>query len=95
MSETKFTKGEWVIEVSNYGTLEVVVLDADWQICQFTRSDDASNDANLIASAPEMYAMLEDLAQECQCDCGYKSCRVERIRKDIDDMLTKARGESC
>jgi hypothetical protein len=93
MSETKFTKGDWVIEASNYGILDVVVLDADWQICQFTRSDDASHDAHLIAAAPEMYAMLEDLAQECQCDCGYKSCRVERIRKDIDDLLTKARGE--
>jgi hypothetical protein len=51
MSETKFTKGEWVIEAGNYGTLEVVVLDDNWQICQFTRSDDASHDANLIAAA--------------------------------------------
>jgi hypothetical protein len=89
MSEVKFTKGEWVIEAGNYGTLEVVVLDDDWQICQLTRSDEASHDASLIAAAPEMYAMLADILK-FELDGG-SLYRANQIKA----LLAKARGESC
>lgn len=48
---------------------------------------------NGLGIADEMYEMLEDLAMDYHCECGHKSCRIERTRKEIDDLLAKARGE--
>jgi hypothetical protein len=74
MSETKFTKGEWV---QRYGNL-VKIGEAEWEF-------DSCADASLVASAPEMYAMLESFL-----------CLEGLIKTDkIKILLAKARGESC
>ena len=86
MSETKFTKGEWVF--SDDGTDSIVNTELDLHICSlYSRVDDFNHDANLIASAPDMYAMLESLREDygLLTDAG----------KDIDKLLAKARGENA
>ena len=115
MSETKFTKGEWVADI-RIGCCAVYPSSSTdgWEqwLC-----DDAKNlfykryhndfmnpecknlsiehvaNANLIAAAPEMYAMLSDLANDYSCQCGHPRCSKENQKREIQDLLAKARGE--
>jgi hypothetical protein len=81
--EAKFTKGEWSIQGETLwcNNLPVCVLGDSW-----VTFSNAENNAHLIAAAPEMYAMLESLA-----DCDEN----QMYRKEINELLAKARGESC
>lgn len=93
MSETKFTEGPWWVftkpKSENYALhincgdmMELTVITVASDI-SCTDGRERTANANLIASAPEMYAMLEDL-----------SMGREYYSKDaIDALLAKARGE--
>jgi hypothetical protein len=50
-------------------------------------------DANLIAAAPEMYAMLADLYNDYSCQDNYPSNGKKIQKREIQDLLAKARGE--
>lgn len=91
MSETKFTKGEWVAfyphELLNSGHVSVENEDGR-QICisEVHKSDLTEKTANmrLIANSPKMYAMLEmisDIYAEYY------------LRNEIDQLLAEIRGE--
>ena len=105
MSETKFTKGEWIVYTADddYGNLgydEVVIgMDSyNENCCNYycshkvtidgVESDDVEGMANayLIAAAPDMYAMLNRIANESY---GAEDVSDEVINK----LLAKARGE--
>ena len=79
MSEAKFTKGEWVVQFGD------MVFSSDGvnneQVAAVCNDD--NNDAHLIAAAPEMYAMLENI---------HKNCRLP-LERDLVNLLEKARGE--
>lgn len=89
MSDTKFTKGRWEVDIN-----------ASWQnprnICKISDvvgvstslievDGEAVYDAHLIAAAPDMYVMLEDLFD------GGGLHRLDEIA--IVELLAKARGE--
>jgi Na+-translocating ferredoxin:NAD+ oxidoreductase RNF subunit RnfB len=79
MSElTKFTKGNWDWE-HDESTASMIQIDSDigCTICRLQ----SENDAYLISAAPEMYKMLDDLANGRGVDYP------------IEQLLAKARGE--
>ena len=93
MSETRFTKGPWHVH-NNDVFLEIV--SEEGQIANtcasghyFDNGDcvngvTAVANSHLIAAAPEMYAMLENLS-----DCDENQMH----RLEINKLLAKARGE--
>lgn len=87
MSEAKFTKGEWKISsdglsvgVDGFKVARAFSGSATPYVMQTT------NNAHLIASAPEMYKALIRVQQEG----GLSVAR----HKSISKLLAKARGES-
>tara|TARA_R110000782_G_C14819187_1_gene413735 strand:+ start:11359 stop:11631 length:273 start_codon:yes stop_codon:yes gene_type:complete len=89
MSETNFTKGEWVAYINkvnlNHGYAAVECEDRRIYGQKVYKSNEIEETANahLIAAAPEMYAMLESFL-----------CLEGLIKTDkIQALLTKARGE--
>jgi Na+-translocating ferredoxin:NAD+ oxidoreductase RNF subunit RnfB len=78
-TETKFTKGAWDWEHDEC-TSSMIQIDSDigCSICRLQ----SENDAYLISAAPEMYKMLDDLANGRGTDYP------------IEQLLSKARGES-
>ncbi len=104
MSDTKFTKGEWIVYDSSmdWGNVNrdelVIGMDSfnhDWtdHYCahKITIGDDegeARANAHLIAAAPEMYEMLATIEND--------SGQVPAWLWDkIQSTLAKARGEKC
>jgi len=86
MSEEKFTKGDWRPIIEDYFIGVQMSTDGGFKIMVKDESTAKAN-ANLIASAPEMYQMLKRLLTG--------GCLV--YGEDIDsveDLLAKARGES-
>lgn len=88
MSESKFTKGEWVACVDEdscwVDSVEGGLL-ADITHADVSNSESDAN-AHLIAAAPSMYEVLEDVL-EILPNSQY------RARKGIESLLAKARGE--
>ena len=85
-NETKFTAGPWVAgDISDYdGTTTITGGITGRKICQigYSKPEDDAN-IDLIAAAPEMYAMLEAI----EAGNGQPNC------DDILALLAKARGE--
>ena len=84
----KFTKGDWY--VNHIGPHWNNPKIASHEICYSEAGECVVDhvyelaDAHLIAAAPDMYRMLEQISKE--------SCDID-IVSDIDNMLAKARGE--
>ncbi len=89
--ETKFTNGPW-IKVENSSYFDIGPEDQNGYngigdlVCIGVLFEYEAN-ANLIAAAPEMYEMLNDVANKL-FDMG----DVKSMRK-IEKLLAKARGE--
>ena len=95
MSETKFTPAPWSAKGG-----WMIVDKGERLIAQFeSLNDELSNcntpesfaNANLIACAPEMYAMLDKISDELLDAGGVWNCA---LAKDIEKLLAKARGEA-
>jgi len=91
--ETKFTEGPWTFCQYNHG--EIVAIDKEDDeyselICDtlITGDEEWEANAHLIAAAPDMYAMLEDM-YETLCLIGDDGEETEEIKS----LLAKARGE--
>lgn len=87
MSEAKFTKGEWVVTdtYSNY-IYDVV------RIGNFDMKVKSEANAHLIAAAPEMYEMLDEVSHVLGHELNPTN---KSYIKAIKELLTKARGEKC
>jgi hypothetical protein len=82
-SEPKFTPGPWHIEDMWH------ILDkSGYMIASTSQRQDEEEAANaaLIAAAPDMYALLEDIA-------SYEELHVNIFISAIQELLAKARGE--
>lgn len=106
MNEAKFSKGPWEVcsddwnlgERPDDAMFSIVSEDKEWHIATVLDAEGAEANAHLIAAAPEMYAFLEQLANEFQVVSCSDSARTgewfdKRIRR-IERKLAKARGES-
>ena len=87
MSKTKFTKGLWTSNGHSCVSVgsKVLCVFTDSSVNTGDETEDYAN-AHLVSAAPEMYAMLESLAE----DCGFS----HHVHKDIQALLAKARGEA-
>ena len=85
MSEVKFTNGEWRVQIEQpyphtLSQILTVVTD-DFDVVCVPHGIRNQHDATLIASAPEMYKFLDELANGRGTDYP------------IEKLLAKARGE--
>lgn len=101
MSEEKFTPGEWFIgNAFNYeGANDYVKVFADGErepiaeVLVKNRSFGKEyHNANLIATAPKMYAKLKTVLLLCESNLLRKT-RCDVLGKEISELLKKARGE--
>lgn len=90
MSKEKFTKGPWVYEPvkSNDNCFLIEKESTGFGVCKTILNQDSDMaNANLIAAAPEMYSILEEIMID-DLDGGSLH-RANLIKK----LLEKARGE--
>jgi hypothetical protein len=83
MSEAKFTKGEWNVQFGDMIFASDEINNEQVAVV----CNEENKDKHLIAAAPEMYEMLVQL----QIEGGLGIAR----HRQIDRLLSKARGESC
>ena len=90
---TKFTKGPWVKEEYSF---DVTSKDCCLPIAKVTVFNEAKANAHLIAAAPDMYAMLKEVADMQKQYYGYgmdTHIKLAKMAKKMELILTKARGE--
>ena len=102
---TKFTKGEWFIEryhtmldVSVVGKGAICTVDTDHVMdeCMIDPTPEQEANANLIASAPDMYEMIKEVADMQKQWYGYgmdTHIKLAKMAKKMELILAKARGE--
>lgn len=104
MSETKFTKGPWVvsedswldfhrsIDTPNHGAI-ALILSSMSDKCDKLKNLELKANANLIACAPDMYDALETIKRHILnmpiCDPHLYGW----VDENIDPLLKRARGE--
>ena len=96
MSKPQFTPGPWIVfpdhNVMGQKYFSVSYGDDDGQICDFICHE---ADANLIAAAPDMYALLQKQCAVCPGAINQEMTDMYDCRAcDIGRVLRKARGES-
>jgi len=100
--KTKFTEGPW--GVGNCGkhqpattvycddALGSAVADAFMKYTT-TSNEEAQANAHLIASAPDMYKLLDSIAELMNCDDQTIADEMMQKFDDIEFLLKEARGE--
>jgi hypothetical protein len=83
MSKTEFTEGPWEKDNKNniVGKNNTIVI----RVCDLTEDKEQLANNNLIAAAPDMYAMLDDLLRNYEIGL--------EVDNRLDVLLAKARGE--
>lgn len=99
MSDSKFTKGEWYIEKNYITTLEVssaladiCSVECDYREFQIVPTDEQRANAHLIASAPDMYKMIERVSQLRDLEGDYAINWLLDNTDNLINLLSKARG---
>ena len=87
MSETKFTKGQWVahtpVDGSSFAMVQIIGMGG----FDISGMPDCVANCHLIAAAPEMYEMLNSIALTMECFHGVDTDAIFKL-------LAKARGEA-
>ena len=81
-----FTKGEWEVKRTIVSDFRVKVKDKKGKQGKIIGDIRIKENASLIAAAPEMYAMLENISVSMECFHGIDT-------DSINNLLAKARGE--
>lgn len=99
MGQTKFTPAPWVVSIEDEDeTTEIAMssyLSTPWsyyschKVLIEANDKEALANAHLIASAPEMYNMLQDLLN------AEGVITTSNNRKEVKALLAKARGKKC
>ena len=90
MSETRWTRGDWIAEVGDKGGYEIRAGDGvicsrvDWPY----RAAESSANATLIASSKKLYDALEELLHD-----AFEDAHPEAVKK-ARAALAAARGET-
>ena len=91
---TSFTKGEW--SISFVGDATYIDSHTGLTIARVFDMEGSPRDANLIAAAPDMYAMIKEVADMQKQYYGYgmdTHIKLAKMAKKMELILTKARGE--
>lgn len=99
MVVSNFTKGEWYVNHTgpHWANPEI----ANHEICYSEAGECVVDhvyelaDAHLIAAAPDMYVMLEDLSALMVVldEQTHPEIEMDTVKYDIELLLSKARGE--
>jgi len=89
MSEPKFTPGPWRVGKSIYQSQARVVAEKGGRVADVFAYEEDQDHANaaLIAAAPEMYELLDEL------DKATTAAEIDALYTRIPALLKKARGE--
>ncbi len=100
---TEFTKGNWFVHEDSVGSIDITTdhYQNYLSIGVCTDGDDCANNpealanAHLIAAAPEMYELLDNIRILCEWGHNEIDLADEMLMKldEIKDQLKKARGE--
>ena len=91
MKNTKFTEGEW--KVVNMGLSgDLFDIESDYSDGCIAEIVDNKHDARLIASAPEMYHLLQEIVTNFKHGNSDHAEINDSYIDVIDRLLTKARG---
>ena len=103
MSDTKFTKGEWLVEPESYRIIanEQVITSANFLMGGRTYGmavEEMAANAHLIAAAPELYEALEAMEAHISTllesgDMGFRDEESIEGLLPARKALAKARGE--
>ena len=95
LQESKFTPGDWEWSQAEHGDVEVRSVDGDFIAIVVLDGDTETRDANanLIAAAPDLYAVLDALTASVRVTRGVPSFDVVLLNQ-ARAALAKARGES-
>ena len=90
-----FTPGPWVSARSIYQSQARVVSKKGGMVADVFAYDpeQAHSNATLIASAPEMYDMLAEVATLLEMEDGFNYKDKSELASEIENLLRKARGE--
>ena len=97
MNDTKFTKGVWKVGVSrgSYSVSSQEDKTYSSRICDLTYYGNNKENSHLIAAAPDMYELLDNI--RILCEWGHNEIELadEILIKldEIKDQLKKARGD--
>ena len=95
MSKPQFTSGPWHVSKNQptvVGTREKAVCkcELDWNL----GAEERKANAALIAAAPEMYAMLEQLVEAVKTLNAISLIKIkDKLIEDAVNIIKKARGE--
>jgi|TARA_R110000803_G_scaffold34063_1_gene74524 hypothetical protein len=91
---TKFTKGEWFVNTT--GTKIWIDTETGLTVAEFFYMENHPHNANLMASAPDMYAMIKEVADMQKQWHGHwmdTHIKLAKMAKKMELILAKARGE--
>lgn len=92
MSEAKFTKGEWRVQIEqpypHTPSQILTVVTDDFDVVCVPHGIRNQHDATLISAAPAMYNLLERLTNPNNCKKD-----IIHLLGEADNLLAKARGE--
>lgn len=95
MRERNFTEGPW-----HPGPMHKTIrpkalgnrLNGGFVICDRLFGPDAVANARLMAEAPALFDMLEQLAEQHKCGCGHPHCNRCEDYRLASDILDRAAG---
>jgi hypothetical protein len=94
---TSFTPAPWLVEMFSDESQIHVSSEDDTQKLHYKKkffgsalTDEEKSNAYLIAAAPEMYALLDEVSDGLLEAGGFGNCE---LAKRIEALLAKARGE--
>lgn len=103
MAKTKFTPGPWKVSINSAESPTVIPANGDYDTgwrgdeylnisAGFELTDTTVANASLIAAAPEMYKMLDNIKGYVEWQEIDNSCE-SGMSESIEKLLAKARGE--
>jgi len=90
--EAKFSKGTWSVEECDLPITECTRYDIVGENGGCIAETFYEFDAHLIAAAPDMYALLDELS--AFLSFKVKDDTLKGLKLNVDTLLSKARGES-
>lgn len=96
MRERKFTKGPWHVgprceSVRPEGN-GAMSINGGCVICCVPTGRDKPANAALMAEAPNLFDMLESLAEQHKCECGHPACNRCEDYRLASEILDRAAG---
>lgn len=93
MSETKFTKGQWVADITRVVVGKTPLFTQEWWDSH-EEMEEAKANASLAAASPELYRMLEKLLMAAKTANEINVVKIHNsLIHDVEETLKEARGE--